>query len=95
MRNISLYFLPAALMSVGCTTVQDSFSEHLSASGINVVSADMDSGAVAYTGQPTDSFIIDGRSWGMATKAERADERQDGNTYSMGLSSGALVLTSS
>ena len=75
MRHSSMLLVPAVLLSIGCTTVQNSFTDQLSASGVGVVSADMDSGSLHYNGMSTDSFTIDGRSWGMATKAERAEER--------------------
>ena len=86
--------IASSIFSVGCTTVQDTFTEQLSASGINIVSASLDSGTLSYRGAATQDFTIDGRSWGMASKAERAEERLSGNSYTYGLAGGALVLQS-
>lgn len=86
--------IASVLLSVGCTTVQDTFTDQLSASGISMVSASLDSGTLSYRGVATEDFTIDGRSWGMASQAERASERLSGNTYAYGLDSGALVLQS-
>ena len=94
MRLSPLALLPAALL-IGCTTVQDSFSDQLSASGVDVISASLDSSSLSYTGQSTEMFTIDGRSWGMATKRDRAEDRLSGNEYSYGLSGNALLLASS
>lgn len=94
MRLSPITLVPAVLM-IGCTTVQDSFTEQLSASGVDLISADLDSGTLSYTGQSTEVFTIDGRSWGMATKKDRAEDRLSGNEYSYGLSGDALLLASS
>jgi hypothetical protein len=93
MRNAPL-LIASVIFSVGCTTVQDNFTEQLSASGINMISASLDSGTLSYRGAATQDFTIDGRSWGMATKAERAEERLSGNSYAFGLDGRALVLQS-
>jgi hypothetical protein len=93
MRRSMMAFAPAMLL-VGCTTVQNTFTDQLSADGIALLSADLDSGSLQYTGASTGTFTIDGRSWGMASKKERAEERLSGNAFSYGLSGDALVLSS-
>lgn len=93
MRLSPLSIIPAMLL-IGCTTVQNTFTEQLSASGVGLISADLDSGSLSYNGLSTETFTIDGRSWGMATQADRAEERLSGNSYTYGLSGSALVLQS-
>ncbi|MFT5680710.1 MAG: hypothetical protein ACI8RZ_001616 [Myxococcota bacterium] len=93
MRLSTFAFIPMFL-TIGCTTVQDSFTDQLSADGVGLLSADLDSGTLSYVGGATDTFTIDGRSWGMATQKDRAEDRLSGNDYSYGLSGSALVLAS-
>jgi len=86
--------IASTVFSVGCTTVQNTFTDQLSASGVSIIAAELDSGTLSYRGASTQDFTIDGRSWGMASKAERAEERLSGNTYAYGLAGSSLVLQS-
>lgn len=82
-----------AAMTVGCTTVQTTFTETIPAADVSALSVDLEQGSLFYTGASTGEVVIDGRAYGNGRNEEKASERQDGNSWGIDLDGAALSLT--
>lgn len=82
-----------ATLMIGCTTVEKTFAESVPADNISVVRVDIDNGHFSYQGMATNNIDVTGRSYGYASNAERAEERQDGTTWGMTVTGAELNLS--
>jgi len=82
-----------AALSTGCAISESRFDQKLSASGVDLVLVSVERGDFDYQGNNTQTFAIDGRSWGMAFQEETAHERQDGNASDVHTEGNTLLVS--
>ena len=64
-----------AMVTMGCTTVQTTFSETVPAADVSALHVDVEQGTLYYTGASTGEVRIDGRAYGNGRNQEKAAEQ--------------------
>lgn len=90
MRAAGLGLITA--MSMGCATVESTFVESIPASEVSTITVDLEKGDFTYVGMATGNIDINGRTYGHGTSQERAEERQEGTLWNIGLEGRTLQL---
>jgi hypothetical protein len=80
------------MMATGCATVESTFTESIPAETVSTIVVDIEKGDFTYQGMRTDLIDIQGRSYGHGTSEDRAEERQDGTLWNIGLQGTELQL---
>ncbi|MEL6347140.1 MAG: hypothetical protein AAFV53_28760 [Myxococcota bacterium] len=90
----SMLLLTAAMMTIGCTRVESTFTEDIPASDVLSLQADLDSGGLSYRGMTTDWVTVTGEAWGSGSNVDKAEMRAAGNDWSVRTENGTLHLDS-
>ncbi|MFT4974382.1 MAG: hypothetical protein ACI8S6_000264 [Myxococcota bacterium] len=82
-----------AALTIGCTTVETTFSDSIPAAEVSSMSVDLERGTFSYQGRSASNVLISGRTWGQASAAERAAERQETTDWAIGLTGSELTIS--
>jgi hypothetical protein len=94
-RMRSLLSTAIVVAASGCTTFEEPFQLTLPSEGVTRIDAALDQGDFGYRGSVGASeFTIDGVSTGSASKGQKAEEREAGNTWEAEVAEGALIVRS-
>ncbi len=84
----------ALALTSGCVTVEDNFSDTVSAEGVFAFQGTTDNGRITYDGGAIDeTFTVRGRSWGNGGGRSAAERRQSGNDFFVEVQDSVLVAS--